>query len=116
MSLVSPAFPPVATPPARAPLKSLDTALAELLAHAAPLTGLETVATFDADGRVLAQDLFSSLEVPAHDNSVKSGDGFRIFQRCGVGQQLGQRRVQQFERRAGRGSGCNKTHGKASKT
>lgn len=65
------------TAPARAPLKPLDTALAELLAHAAPLAGLETVATFDADGRVLAQDLFSSLEVPAHDNSAMDGYAVR---------------------------------------
>src|SRR5688572_6399903 len=55
--------------PARAPLKPLDTALADLLARAAPLHGIESVSTFDADGRVLAQDLASSLDVPAHDNS-----------------------------------------------
>ena len=77
MSLASPASSPAATPPARAPLKPLDTALAELLAHAAPLTGLETVATFDADGRVLAQDLHASLNVPAHDNSAMDGYAVR---------------------------------------
>jgi molybdopterin molybdotransferase len=64
--------------PQRAPLKPLDSALAELLAQAAPLPGLETVSTFDADGRVLAQDLRSSLNVPAHDNS--SMDGYAV--RC----------------------------------
>ena len=34
----------------RAPLKSLDQALAELLAQAQPLPGTEQVDTFDADG------------------------------------------------------------------
>lgn len=67
-----------ATPPtARAPLKPLDLALAELLVHAAPLAGTETVSTFDADGRVLAQDLVSSLDVPALDNSSMDGYALR---------------------------------------
>jgi molybdopterin molybdotransferase len=59
-------------------LKPLDTALAELLAFAKPLPGTEHVATFDADGRVLAQDLISSLHVPPQDNS--SMDGYAV--RC----------------------------------
>lgn len=63
-------------PAARAPLKPLDQALAELLARAAPPPGVEVVSTFDADGRVLAQDLASSLDVPAHDNS--SMDGYAV--------------------------------------
>ena len=67
--------PPAA--PARAPLKPLDAALAELLAQAPPLPGVETVSTFDADGRVLAQDLLSSLDVPAHDNSAMDGYAVR---------------------------------------
>jgi molybdopterin molybdotransferase len=67
-----------AAAPQRAPLKPLDAALAELLAQAAPLPVIETVSTFDADGRVLAQDLLSSLNVPAHDNS--SMDGYAV--RC----------------------------------
>ncbi len=62
----------------RAPLKSLDQALAELLAHARQLTGTEQVSTFDADGRVLAQDIVSALHVPPQDNS--SMDGYAV--RC----------------------------------
>ncbi len=62
----------------RAPLKPLDAALAELLAHALPLSLPESVSTFDADGRVLAQDVIASLDVPAHDNS--SMDGYAV--RC----------------------------------
>ncbi|MDE2615941.1 MAG: molybdopterin molybdotransferase MoeA [Burkholderiales bacterium] len=61
----------------RAPLKSLDQALAELLAQALPLAGTETVSTFDADGRVLAQDLVSALHVPPQDNSSMDGYALR---------------------------------------
>lgn len=60
----------------RAPLRPLDDALAELLAHALPLDGTETVSTFDADGRVLAHDLVSALQVPPQDNS--SMDGYAV--------------------------------------
>jgi molybdopterin molybdotransferase len=60
----------------RPPLKSLDQALAELLAQAQPLTELERVSTFEADGRVLAQDLISELHVPPQDNS--SMDGYAV--------------------------------------
>ena len=59
-------------------MKPLDLALAKLLAFAVPLAPAESVSTFDADGRVLAQDLLSSLDVPAHDNS--SMDGYAV--RC----------------------------------
>mgnify|MGYP000302954502 CR=1 FL=1 len=61
----------------RAPLKPLDAALAELLAHALLLFPAEYVSTFDADGRVLAQDLMASLDVPAHDNSAMDGYAVR---------------------------------------
>lgn len=62
----------------RAPLKSLDQALAELLSHAQLLAGTEQVSTFEADGRVLAQDIVSALHVPPQDNS--SMDGYAV--RC----------------------------------
>jgi molybdopterin molybdotransferase len=57
-------------------LTALDDALAELLAHAQPLEGCDTVSTFDADGRVLAQDCVSALQVPPQDNS--SMDGYAV--------------------------------------
>ena len=60
----------------RPPLRPLDEALAELLGQARPLEGEERVATFDADGRVLAQDLVSALQVPPQDNS--SMDGYAV--------------------------------------
>lgn len=63
---------------ARPPLKSLDEALTELLSFATVLGDHETVSTFDADGRVLAQDITSGLQVPPQDNS--SMDGYAV--RC----------------------------------
>lgn len=60
----------------RAPLLPLDDALARLLEQIVPLSGFESVATFDADARVLAQDLVSVLQVPAFDNS--SMDGYAV--------------------------------------
>ena len=62
----------------RQPLKPLDDALAELLGHAVPLGKTQTVSTFDADGRVLAQDLVAALDVPAHDNSSMDGYAVRV--------------------------------------
>jgi len=63
--------------PRHAPLRPLDNALAELLGHAQRLDGRETVSTFDADGRVLAEDLVSALQVPPRDNSAMDGYAVR---------------------------------------
>ena len=60
----------------RAPLMPLDEARHKLLAQVRRLPDTEQVATFDADGRVLAQDLVSALQVPAFDNS--SMDGYAV--------------------------------------
>lgn len=66
------------TPPvSRSPLIPLDDALATLLAYAVPLAATETVSTFDADGRVLAQDAVSQLQVPSFDNSAMDGYAMR---------------------------------------
>ena len=54
----------------------LDEALARLLDQAAALGRTEVVSTFDADGRVLAQDAVSALQVPPNDNS--SMDGYAV--------------------------------------
>jgi molybdopterin molybdotransferase len=62
----------------RMPMKPIDDALAELLQFALALSGVEQVNTFEADGRVLAQDLVSALHVPPQDNS--SMDGYAV--RC----------------------------------
>ena len=62
----------------RTPLSSLDDALADLLGAVQPLSASENVAIFDADGRVLAADVVSLINVPALDNS--SMDGYAV--RC----------------------------------
>ncbi len=62
----------------RAPLTPLDDALAELLAQAVPTLGVETVDSFDADGRVLRQDATSPLQVPPADNSAMDGYAVRV--------------------------------------
>ncbi len=67
----------LSSPAVRPTLKPLDLALDELLAHARPLSPFESVSTFDADGRVLAQDVRSSLDVPGHDNSAMDGYAVR---------------------------------------
>jgi molybdopterin molybdotransferase len=64
------------TSPHRAPLMSLDDALAQLLASVSPLQATEAVATLEADGRVLAADVVSALHVPPQDNS--SMDGYAV--------------------------------------
>lgn len=62
---------------ARAPLRSLDEVLADLLGRAGALDGTQQLSTFDADGRVLAQDLVSPLQVPPQDNSAMDGYAVR---------------------------------------
>ena len=62
--------------PRRAPLMPMEEALALLLARVQPLSATESVATFDADRRVLATDLVSALHVPPNDNS--SMDGYAV--------------------------------------
>ncbi|MDO5624898.1 MAG: molybdopterin molybdotransferase MoeA [Pseudomonadota bacterium] len=61
----------------RPPLMPLDDALARVLVQAAPLGVFESVSTFDADGRVLAQDVVSALHVPPQDNSSMDGYALR---------------------------------------
>lgn len=63
---------------ARPPLLALDAALAQLLATV-PATAQrqELLATLEADGRVLAQDVVSHLEVPPQDNSSMDGYALR---------------------------------------
>ncbi|MDD2177204.1 molybdopterin molybdotransferase MoeA [Acidovorax sp. D2M1] len=71
--------------PPMKPLKPLDEALADLLAKAAPLPETETVTTFDADGRVLAQNCVSALQVPPQDNSSMDGYAVRCADVMAVG-------------------------------
>jgi len=59
-------------------LLSVDEALKQLLLKARPFSQSISVATFEADGRVLAQDLISPLQVPAFDNSAMDGYALRL--------------------------------------
>lgn len=70
------------------PLKPLDEALADLLAKAAVLPDIETVTTFDADGRVLAQACVSALQVPPNDNSSMDGYAVRCADVAAAGVEL----------------------------
>lgn len=67
----------------RPPLTPLDEALATLLAKATAVLGSESVSTFEADGRVLAQDVVSGLTVPPRDNSAMDGYAVRLAD-CGA--------------------------------
>lgn len=72
----------------RTPLKPLDDALQELLAHAQPLAGAESVDTFEADGRVLLQAAVSPLQVPPQDNSAMDGYAVRAEECASGGAEL----------------------------
>jgi molybdopterin molybdotransferase len=67
------------TPEGRPPLLTLDEALARLLAAIEPFPPreAETVSTFDALGRVLAEDVRSMLDVPPADNTSMDGYALR---------------------------------------
>src|SRR5580765_8743289 len=59
---------------------SLDEAIARLLAQVGPLPPerAKSVSTFDALGRVLAEDVRSLLDVPPEDNSEMDGYALRL--------------------------------------
>ena len=64
--------------PPRSPLLPLETALAQLLAaFDGSHLRIEMCSTLQADGRVLAQDVVSDLEVPPQDNSSMDGYALR---------------------------------------
>ncbi|MFC5512569.1 gephyrin-like molybdotransferase Glp [Massilia jejuensis] len=62
--------------PAR-PLLSVREALDALLAGARPVADIEQVATLDANGRVLARDQASTIDVPSADNTAMDGYAVR---------------------------------------
>jgi molybdopterin molybdotransferase len=69
---------------ARPPMLTTAQALSQLLAAARPLTGIETVATIDANGRVLAADQYSQMDVPGSDNSAMDGYAVRAADCAGA--------------------------------
>jgi molybdopterin molybdotransferase len=72
----------------RSPLLTLDEASARLLSFAAPALDAESVPVGDADGRVLAQYVVSTLHVPPHDNSYMDGYAVRCADIAVSGVQL----------------------------
>ncbi len=70
------------------PLMSLDDALSIILSHVQSISAMESVVTWDADGRVLAQDVVSELAVPALDNSSMDGYALRSTDVSQVGATL----------------------------
>ena len=72
----------------RPPLMSLDEALSLVLKDMKPLVQTDWVNTFDSDGRVLAQDLVSQLQVPPQDNSSMDGYALRIEDVSQMGSRL----------------------------
>ena len=53
-----------------APILTIDDAVAAIAARLSPVDGVETVALADADGRVLAEDLVATLQLPPFTNSA----------------------------------------------
>ena len=70
------------------PLMSLDDALAIMMSHVQSITAVESVSTWDGDGRVLAQDVVSELAVPALDNTSMDGYALRSSDVSHVGARL----------------------------
>ena len=66
-------------------MKVLDEALSDLLGRVEPLAAAESVPVFEADGRVLAEDLVSELHVPPLDNSAMDGYAVRLADLSEVG-------------------------------
>lgn len=62
----------------RPALRPLDEVLLELRQHAQSLGRTESVSTFEADGRVLAEDIVAELQVPPQDNSSMDGYAVRV--------------------------------------
>lgn len=63
--------------PARKPMLTVREALDFLFAAVRPVTQAEMVPTLEANGRVLAQDLRSTLDVPSADNTQMDGYAVR---------------------------------------
>lgn len=60
-----------------AEILSVEDAVAAITAHFSPVDGVETVRLADADGRVLAEDLIATLQLPPFTNSAVDGYAVR---------------------------------------
>ena len=59
------------------PMRSVDEAVALIVAQLSPVEGVESIVLADADGRVLAGDLVASLSLPPFTNSAVDGYAVR---------------------------------------
>src|SRR5258705_11715077 len=64
-------------------LLSVDEALAQLLAGATPVSGVEDVPALEASGRILARAQRSTMDVPPMDNSAMDGYAVRASDLAG---------------------------------
>lgn len=74
--------------PARPPMLTLEEALERLLAAVQPLGEVEHVDTFEALGRVLAEGVRSTVDVPPQDNSAMDGYALRVADAARAGAEL----------------------------
>jgi molybdopterin molybdotransferase len=81
---------PSAAEPAHAPspLLPLDDALERVLAQVAAPLAAEEIAATAADGRVLAEDVISALQIPPDDNSAMDGYAVRSTDCAHAGAEL----------------------------
>ncbi|MGO4477020.1 gephyrin-like molybdotransferase Glp [Massilia sp. 2TAF26] len=77
-----------AAAPARKPLMPVREALDFLLAAARPVSEVELVPTLEANGRVLAEDQASKLDVPGADNTQMDGYAVRAADCAGAAAKL----------------------------
>jgi molybdopterin molybdotransferase len=75
----------------KTPLLSKQEALDQMLASAGPVREVEIVSTLEADGRVLAQDQISQLNVPPKDNTQMDGYALRASDCVGTAMPVSQR-------------------------
>ena len=59
------------------PMRSVDDAVALIVAQLSPVEGADIVPVAEADGRVLAGDLVASLDLPPFTNSAVDGYAVR---------------------------------------
>ena len=59
------------------PMRSVDEAVALIVAQLSPVDGTESVSLAEADGRVLAEDLVARLDLPPFTNSAVDGYAVR---------------------------------------
>lgn len=76
----------LSTKPAPRPLMPVREARDFMLAAARPVDDGDVLPTLEANGRVLAQDIVASINVPGHDNTQMDGYAVRAADLAGAGE------------------------------